>query len=42
VKRPTGFKFAKVSSVFINNEYGPLTFDVLKNESLCVPSLIVP
>jgi hypothetical protein len=42
VKRPQGLKFATVTGVFVNNDFGPLTFDVLKTEQLCVPSLIMP
>jgi hypothetical protein len=35
-------RFTTVSPVYINNDFGPLTIDVKKNDQLCVLSLIVP
>lgn len=42
VKRPAGFKFATVTPVFINNDFGALTLSATKSEMLCVPSTITP
>jgi hypothetical protein len=43
VKIPTGLpKFIKVSPVYVNNQFNPLTLTVIKPSELCVPSLKGP
>jgi hypothetical protein len=35
-------RFARVTSIFLNNEFGPVTLDAFKPAELCVPSLENP
>lgn len=42
VKQTDAVKFAKITGVFVNNQFGPETLDVKKPALLCVPALTTP
>jgi hypothetical protein len=42
IKQKDPVKFAKLTGIFVNNQFGPETGDVKKPALLCVPALTTP
>lgn len=42
VKQTGGAKFAKITHVFVNNDFDSETLDLKKPSSLCLPTIVFP